>query len=57
MKVYLIRASEWETEVDCVCATKEIAKREQCRLAQEYSLSDDEIEDYIECIVMDLIEE
>lgn len=57
MKVYLIRASEWETEVACVCATKEIAKREQHRLAQEYSLSDDEIKDYIECIAMDLIEE
>lgn len=57
MKVYLIRASEWETEVACVCATKEIAAREQYRLAQEYGLSDDEIEDYIECIAMDLIEE
>lgn len=28
MKVYLVRASEWETDVDCVCATKELAIRE-----------------------------
>lgn len=56
MKVYLIRAGEWETEVDCVCATKEIAERERKRLAKSYSLEDDEIEEFIECIEMDLIE-
>ena len=57
MKVYLVRASEWETEVDCVCATKEIAERERKRLANEYSIEDDEIEEFIECIPMNLIEE
>lgn len=57
MVVYLIRASEWETEVDCVCATKEIADRERKRLAVSYALSEDEMEEFIECIEMDLIEE
>lgn len=47
MVVYLIRAGEWETEVDCVCATEDIAKREQKRLAKEYKLDDDEVEEYI----------
>lgn len=56
MFVYLIRASEWETEVDCVCATEDIAKRERMRLAKEYRLDDDEIEEYIECIKMEVIE-
>lgn len=56
MVVYLIRASEWETEVDCVCATKEIAKRERRRLAESYGLEDDEIEEFIEIIEMDLID-
>lgn len=57
MVVYLIRASEWETEVNCVCATEDIAKREQKRLAKFYGLSDDEIEDYIECTKMKVISE
>ena len=57
MKVYLIRAVEWETDVDCVCATKEIADRERKRLARHYDLEDDEIEEFIECVEMDLIEE
>lgn len=56
MIVYLIRASEWETEVDCVCATKEIAERECRRLAYSYGLEDDEIEEFIEIIEMDLID-
>lgn len=56
MVVYLIRAGEWETEVDCVCATEDIAKREQKRLAKEYKLDDDEIEEYIQCIKMEVIE-
>ena len=56
MVVYLIRASEWETEVDCVCATKEIAERERRCLAYSYGLEDDEIEDFIEIIEMDLID-
>ena len=56
MKIYLIRASEWETDVSCVCASKEIADRERRILAKSYGLEDDEIEEYIECIEMDLIE-
>lgn len=56
MVVYLIRSSEWETEVDCVCATKEIAERERRRLADSYGLEDDEIEEFIEIIEMDLID-
>lgn len=56
MVVYLIRAGEWETEVDCVCATEDIAKREQKRLAKEYKLDDDEVEEYIQCIKMEVIE-
>lgn len=56
MTVYLIRASEWETDVNCVCATKEIADRERKRLASTYALSEDEMEEFIECIEMDLIE-
>ena len=57
MKVYLIRASEWETDVSCVCASKEIADRERSILAKSYGLDDDEVEEFIECIEMDLIEE
>ena len=57
MKVYLIRASEWETDVNCVCASKEIADRERSILAKSYGLGDDEVEEFIECIEMDLIEE
>lgn len=56
MKVYLIRASEWETDVNCVCASKEIADRERRILAKSYGLDDDEIEEFIDCIEMDLIE-
>ena len=56
MKVYLIRASEWETDVNCVCTSKEIADRERKILAESYGLDDDEIEEFIECIEMDLIE-
>ena len=56
-KVYLIRASEWETEINCVCATKEIAERECKRLADEYGLSEEEARCFIECIEMDVIEE
>ena len=57
MVVYLVRASEWDTEVDCVCATSEIAERERRRLAKKYDLSDDEIEDCIECTEMKVISE
>ena len=57
MKIYLIRASEWETDVECVCASKEIADRERKRLARSYGLEDEEIEEFIECREMDLIEE
>lgn len=57
MKVYLIRAVEWESDVDCVCATKEIAERECRRLADSYSLSDEEMRCFIECIQMEVIEE
>ena len=38
MVVYLIRASEWETEVDCVCATKEIAERENADVWQTHMI-------------------
>ena len=57
MIVYLIKAGEWETDVDCVCATKEIAERECKRLGKEYNLNDNEIEEYIDCIEMELISE
>lgn len=57
MVVYLIRASEWETEVNCVCATKEIAERERRRLAKEYDLDDGDMEEFIECWTMKVIEE
>lgn len=57
MKVYLVRASEWETDVDCVCATKKLAIRECERLAREYGIEDDDYEDYIQYTKMELIEE
>lgn len=57
MKVYLVRASEWETDVDCVCATKELAIRECERLAREYGIEDDDYEDCIQYTEMELIEE
>ena len=28
MKVFLVKAGEWESDVRCVCATEEIAERE-----------------------------
>lgn len=56
MKVYLVRAVEWESDVDCVCATKEIAERECRRLADSYSLNDEEMRCFIECIPMEVIE-
>lgn len=43
MKVYLIRASEWRADVNCVCATKGIVDRERKRLGKEYDLADDEV--------------
>ena len=55
--VYLVRATEWDTDVNCVCATREIAERERKRLAKFYDLSDDEIEDCIECTEMKVISE
>ena len=57
MKVYLIRAAEWESDVNCVCLTKEIAIRERRRLANEYSLTNDEMDEFIECVEFDVIEE
>ena len=56
MRVYLIRAAEWDTEINCVCSTKEIANRERKRLANEYGLSNDEIDEFIECLEFDVIE-
>ena len=56
MTVYLVRASEWETNISCVCATKELAEKERKRLARKYGLYHDEIEDCIECIEMDVID-
>lgn len=56
MKVYLVRAVEWESDIDCVCATKEIAERECKRLADSYALSDEEMQSFIECIQMEVIE-
>ena len=58
MTVWLVRAGEWETDVDCVCATKELAERERKRLADAYGLDDEDcIEEFIECTEMKLIEE
>ena len=57
MKVYLVRASEWETEVDCICATRELAERERKRLAKEYDLDDEAMEEFIKCWSMKVIEE
>ncbi len=57
MKVYLVRASEWESNINCVCATKELAERERKRLAYDYDLDEEDIEDFIDCIEMDLITE
>ena len=57
MKVYLVRASEWETEVNCICATRELAERERKRLAKEYDLDDEAMEEFIQCWSMKVIEE
>lgn len=57
MKVFLVRASEWESNINCVCATKELAERERKRLAYDYDLDEEDIEDFIDCIEMDLITE
>ena len=52
MIVYGVRASEWETDYNCFCATKEIAEREKKRLMEQYS-SDDDLDD---CIDIDRFE-
>ena len=59
MKVYLVRAQEWNTDVDCVCATEELALRECKRLADEYGLEDDmwELGEEIAYDEFELIEE
>ena len=54
MKVYLVRATEWETDISCVCATKELAEKERRRLAKKYGIYSDEIDYYIDCIEMDV---
>lgn len=58
MKVYLVRAQEWESDVDCVCKTEELAIRECKRLADEYGLEEDdwELGEEIAYIEMDVIE-
>ena len=57
MYVYLVRATEWDTEVDCVCATMGIAERERMRLANEYGITDEaETKCYVDCIQMRLID-
>ena len=57
MKVYLVRASEWESNIDCICATRELAERERKRLAKEYDLDDEAMEEFIQCWSMKVIEE
>ena len=59
MKVYLVRAGEWDTEINCVCTAEELAIRECKRLAEEYGLADDEWElgEEIHYIEMELIEQ
>jgi hypothetical protein len=57
MKVYLLRASEWSTDVEYVCASKEIADKYRRILGESYGLEDDAIEEFISCTEMDLEEE
>ena len=48
MKVFLVKAGEWESDVRCVCATEEIAEREVLKIAEEYEVPIDEnIKDFI----------
>lgn len=55
MKVYLVKINEYEDNVDCVCLTQELAKRECQRLAEVYDI--DENDKCLQCIEMDVIEE
>ena len=56
MIVYGVRASEWETDYNCFCATKEIAEREKKRLMEQYS-SDDDLDDCIDIDRFEVIDE
>lgn len=56
MKVYLVKASEWESDVNCVCLTEDIAKRECKRLAKEYGVDESEWEEFINYTEMEVIE-
>jgi len=48
MKVFLVKAGEWESDVRCVCATEEIAEREVLKIAEEYEVPIDEnLKDFI----------
>lgn len=57
MKVYLVKAGEWESDVRCVCATKEIAEREVLKIAKEYGVEDEVcLEDFIDFTAFEIIE-
>ncbi len=47
MKVYLVRAGEWETDVRYVCSDEDLAKQMCYEIAKEYGI---ENEDYSDCI-------
>lgn len=56
MVVYLINC-KLDTRLNCICANKEIAEREQIKLSWLFGSDKREMEEFIEIIEMDLIEE
>ena len=59
MKVYLVKAGEWESDVRCVCTTSELAEQKRKEIAEEYGFSgdnQDEWDEFIYSTPMDLIE-
>lgn len=56
MKIYGVRASEWDIDYNCFCATREIAEREKKKLIASYT-SDMDISDYVDIDEFELIEE
>lgn len=56
MKIYGVRASEWESDYSCFCVTKEIAEREKKKLMNQYG-SDDDLDDCFDIDEFEVIEE
>ena len=55
MTVYGVKATEWESDLRCICATEEIAKRMQKEIGEEYGLDTDKVEEFVKIYEFDVI--